>query len=172
MEVGIRKGPEGTLLIYDHWGEYTLSKKPGGWYTPYTPQYTTVCTFLGAYLQSRGGDLLVRFKNPTFKPKFTDRFHRFFLWPPPVHFIAIVLVCTYSQPPPRGGGISGLNAVSRLVPNLSFDEMSGLPFCVDPAVWKPMFQHAVILSSHLKSGIARAIQCWVELAVFAAVWSV
>jgi len=31
MEVGIckgrGKGPEGTLLIYDHWGEYTLSKK-------------------------------------------------------------------------------------------------------------------------------------------------
>ena len=23
------------------WGEYTLSKKPGGWYTAYTPQYTT-----------------------------------------------------------------------------------------------------------------------------------
>jgi len=45
MEVGIRKGrgegPEGTLLIYDHWGEYTLSKKPGGWYTTYTRQYTT-----------------------------------------------------------------------------------------------------------------------------------
>jgi len=31
MEVGIRKGrgegPEGTLLICEHWGEYTLSKK-------------------------------------------------------------------------------------------------------------------------------------------------
>ena len=44
MEVGIHKGrgegPEGTLLIYDHLGEYTLSKKPGGWYTP---QYTTGC---------------------------------------------------------------------------------------------------------------------------------
>ena len=43
MEVGIRKGrgegPEGTLLIYDHWGEYTLSKKSGGWYTPYTRIY-------------------------------------------------------------------------------------------------------------------------------------
>jgi len=24
---GRGKGPEGTLLIYDHWGEYTLSKK-------------------------------------------------------------------------------------------------------------------------------------------------
>jgi len=51
MEVGIRKGrsegPESTLLIYDHSGEYTLSKKPGGWYTAYTlvyPQYTTALT--------------------------------------------------------------------------------------------------------------------------------
>ena len=36
---GRGEGPEGTLLIYDHWGEYTLSKKPGGWYTPYTRVY-------------------------------------------------------------------------------------------------------------------------------------
>ena len=46
MEVGIHKGrgegPEGTLLIYDHLGEYTLSKKPGG-IPAYTAQYTTVC---------------------------------------------------------------------------------------------------------------------------------
>jgi len=45
MEVGIHKGrgegPEGTLLIYDHLGEYTLSKKPGG-IPAYTAQYTTV----------------------------------------------------------------------------------------------------------------------------------
>jgi len=41
MEVGIREGRENTLFIYDHWGEYTLSKKPRGWYTAYTPQYTT-----------------------------------------------------------------------------------------------------------------------------------
>ena len=44
MEVGIYakgrgKGLEGTLLIYDHSGEYTLSKNPGGWYTPYTRVY-------------------------------------------------------------------------------------------------------------------------------------
>ena len=37
--MGRGKGPESTLLIYDHWGEYTLSKKPGGWYTPYTRVY-------------------------------------------------------------------------------------------------------------------------------------
>ena len=46
MEVGIRKGAwrraEGTLLIYDHWGEYTLSKKPGGWYTAYTRVYPPI----------------------------------------------------------------------------------------------------------------------------------
>ena len=46
MEVGIRKGrvegSEGTLLIYDHWGEYTLSKKPGGWYTAYTRVYPPI----------------------------------------------------------------------------------------------------------------------------------
>ena len=42
MEVGICKGPEGTLLIYDHWGEYTLSKKPGGWYTAYTRVYPPI----------------------------------------------------------------------------------------------------------------------------------
>jgi len=47
MEVGICKRVwhtciQYTLLIYDHWGEYTLSKKPGVWCTAYTPQYTTV----------------------------------------------------------------------------------------------------------------------------------
>jgi len=46
MEVGICKRAwhtciRYTLLIYDHWGEYTLSKKPGGWCKAYTPQYTT-----------------------------------------------------------------------------------------------------------------------------------
>jgi len=30
-----------SIEIHGYWGEYTLSKKPGGWYTAYTPQYTT-----------------------------------------------------------------------------------------------------------------------------------
>jgi len=41
-----------TLLIYDHWGEYTLSKKPGGWCTAYTrvyPQYTTASVYNHIY---------------------------------------------------------------------------------------------------------------------------
>jgi len=33
------EGHKGTLLIYDHRGEYTLSKKLGGWYTPYIRVY-------------------------------------------------------------------------------------------------------------------------------------
>jgi len=50
MEVGIYakgrgKGLEGTLLIYDHWGEYTLSKKTRrlvyAVYPRIPPQYTT-----------------------------------------------------------------------------------------------------------------------------------
>jgi len=52
MEVGIAyakgrgEGPEGTLLIRDHWGEYTLSKNPEVGIRriglpAYTPQYTT-----------------------------------------------------------------------------------------------------------------------------------
>jgi len=28
LHKGRGEGPEGTLLIYDHWGEYTLSKNP------------------------------------------------------------------------------------------------------------------------------------------------
>ena len=39
---GRGEGPEGTLLICDHWGEYTLSKKPGCWYTPYTRVYLPI----------------------------------------------------------------------------------------------------------------------------------
>jgi len=43
LEVGIRKRAWQRawryMLIYDHWGEYTLSKNPGGWYTPYTRVY-------------------------------------------------------------------------------------------------------------------------------------
>jgi len=48
MEVGIRKRAwhtciRYTLLIYDHWGEYTLSKKPGGWCTAYTANTPLQC---------------------------------------------------------------------------------------------------------------------------------
>jgi len=46
-EVGIRKRAwhtriRYTLLIYDHWGEYMLSKKPGGWCTAYTRVYPPI----------------------------------------------------------------------------------------------------------------------------------
>jgi len=47
MEVGIHKRAWHTciwytLLIYDHWGEYTLSKKLGGWCTAYTRVYPPI----------------------------------------------------------------------------------------------------------------------------------
>jgi len=47
MEVGIRKRAwhtciRYTLLIYDHWGEYTMSKKPGGRCTAYARIYPPI----------------------------------------------------------------------------------------------------------------------------------
>jgi len=61
MEVGIHKRGwhtciRYTLLIYDHWGEYMLSKNPevGVWRIPaYTPQYTsdyTTVSFVGMFI--------------------------------------------------------------------------------------------------------------------------
>ena len=46
MEVGIRKGAWQRAWRYPAylwpWGEYTLSKKTGGWYTPYTRVYPPI----------------------------------------------------------------------------------------------------------------------------------
>jgi len=101
-------------------------------------------TFLGAYFQSRGGDLLAPLWHFASKSRFRGRSTSSVSGRIPFVSLFTIIVRGYSQPPPQGGGISGLSTESRLVPNLSVIEMIGLPLCFESALWKQKLQHPAI----------------------------